>query len=120
MNIKGETMTSYDHLAGRFKALAHPVRLQILDMLRGGEACVCHMETALDRRQAYISQQLMVLRDAGLVDARKDGLQVFYCLADDITAALLDAIFGPVEEDRQTRLEGCPCPHCVVEVETIS
>jgi DNA-binding transcriptional ArsR family regulator len=68
-------MTSYDDLAARFKALAHPVRLQILDMLRRGEACVCHMETALDKRQAYISQQLMVLRDAGLVDARKDGLQ---------------------------------------------
>jgi DNA-binding transcriptional ArsR family regulator len=113
-------MTAYDNLAVRFKALAHPVRLQILDMLRSGEACVCHMETALDRRQAYISQQLMVLRDAGLVDARKDGLQVFYCLADDITAALLDALLGSVEEERQTRLEGCPCPHCAVEVETIS
>lgn len=109
-------MTSYDELAVRFKALAHPVRLQILDMLRSGEACVCHMETALDKRQAYISQQLMVLRDAGLVDTRKDGLQVFYCLADDITAALLDAIFGPVAEERPTRLEGCSCPHCTVSI----
>jgi DNA-binding transcriptional ArsR family regulator len=45
-------MTSYDELAIRFKALAHPVRLQILDMLRRGEACVCHMEIALDKRQA--------------------------------------------------------------------
>ncbi len=113
-------MTSYDNLAVRFKALAHPVRLQILDMLRSGEACVCHMETALNKRQAYISQQLMVLRDAGLVDARKDGLQVFYCLADDLTTALLDAIFGSIEEARPTRLEGCPCPHCAVEVETVS
>jgi DNA-binding transcriptional ArsR family regulator len=112
-------MTAYDDLAVRFKALAHPVRLQILDMLRSGEACVCHMETALNKRQAYISQQLMVLRDAGLVDARRDGLQVFYCLADDMTAALLDTVLGPVEEEKRTRLEGCPCPHCVVEVETI-
>ena len=79
-------MTHYDALAVRFKALAHPVRLQILDMLRSGEACVCHMETALGKRQAYISQQLMVLRDAGLVDARRDGLQVFYRLTDDLTA----------------------------------
>jgi DNA-binding transcriptional ArsR family regulator len=92
-------MTAYDNLAVRFKALAHPVRLQILDMLRSGEACVCHMETALNKRQAYISQQLMVLRD--------------------MTAVLLDTILGPVEEERRTRLEGCPCPHCVVEVETI-
>jgi DNA-binding transcriptional ArsR family regulator len=109
-------MSSYEELAVRFKALAHPVRLQILDMLRSGEACVCHMETALGKRQAYISQQLMVLRDAGLVDTRKDGLQVFYCLADDITATLLDAIFGPVEEERPVRLEGCSCPRCAVSV----
>jgi DNA-binding transcriptional ArsR family regulator len=109
-------VTSYDELAVRFKALAHPVRLQILDMLRSGEACVCHMETALDKRQAYISQQLMVLRDAGLVDTRKEGLQVFYCLADDVTAALLDTILGPVEEEKPARLEGCSCPRCSVSV----
>lgn len=107
-------MTSYDDLAVRFKALAHPVRLQILDMLRSGEACVCHMETALDKRQAYISQQLMVLREAGLVDARKDGLQVFYRLTDDTTVHFLDTIFGPAEDKMQVRLEGCPCPHCAV------
>ncbi len=114
-------MTSYDELAVRFKALAHPVRLQILDLLRNGEACVCHMETALDKRQAYISQQLMVLRDAGLVDTRKEGLQVFYCLSDDVTTALLETIFGPVIEPKQTRLEGCSCPHCsVVNVASVS
>ncbi len=113
-------MSSYEELAVRFKALAHPVRLQILDMLRSGEACVCHMETALDKRQAYISQQLMVLRDAGLVDTRKDGLQVFYCLADDITATLLDAIFEPVVETKQAQLENCSCPYCVMVVENVS
>ena len=109
-------MTTYDQLAARFKALAHPVRLQILDMLRSGEACVCHMETALGKRQAYISQQLMVLRDAELVDTRKDGLQVFYCLADDITATLLDSIFGPTSETKQTRLEGCSCRRCTAPI----
>jgi len=113
-------MVSYDALAIRFKALAHPVRLRILEMLRRGEVCVCHMETALDRRQAYISQQLMVLRDAGLVEARKDGLQVFYRLTDETTIELLDAIFGPVEEKRQAQLEGCPCPHCTIVQEGTS
>ncbi len=109
-------MASYDELAMRFKALAHPVRLQILDMLRGGELCVCHIETALDKRQAYISQQLMVLREAGLVDTRKDGLQVFYQLADSITVQLLDTIFGSAENESQVKLEGCPCPRCAVSV----
>jgi DNA-binding transcriptional ArsR family regulator len=64
----GDIMVArYTDAAVRFKALAHPVRLQILDMLRSGEVCVCHMEAVLGKRQAYISQQLMVLRDAGLV-----------------------------------------------------
>ncbi|MBN2304076.1 MAG: helix-turn-helix transcriptional regulator [Anaerolineae bacterium] len=105
-------MIDYDDATVRFKALAHPVRLQILDMLRGGEICVCHMEAALGKRQAYISQQLMALRDAGLVESRKDGLQVFYRLVDDITADLLDAVLGPVEAGGLPVLESCPCPNC--------
>lgn len=109
-------MASYDELAMRFKALAHPVRLQILDILRGGEICVCHIEAALDKRQAYISQQLMVLREAGLVDARKDGLKVFYQLSDSVSVQLLDTIFGSAEHAKHDRIEGCPCPHCAIPV----
>ena len=55
-------MADYDNLANLLKSIAHPVRLQIVDMLRQGEVCVCHIERSLDKRQAYISQQLMVLR----------------------------------------------------------
>ena len=104
-------MTSvYDDYASRFRALAHPVRLQILDMLRGGEVCVCHMEAALGKRQAYISQQLIVLREAGLVEARKDGLQVFYRLVDPTLESLLTATIGSVTQ--YTPVDGCPCPRC--------
>ncbi len=103
---------NYDDAAARFKALAHPVRVQILDMLRGGELCVCHLETALGKRQAYISQQLMVLRDAGLVESRKEGLSVFYRLVDTPTHALLGAIFGPVDGSEPDVLDACPCPRC--------
>jgi ArsR family transcriptional regulator len=113
-------MASYEQLALRFKALAHPVRLQILDMLRRGEVCVCHMETALGRRQAYISQQLMVLREAGLVEARKEGLQMYYRLADDLTAELLDTIFGEAPVQAQPRLADCSCPYCVAVAQETS
>ena len=102
----------YDDAAVRFKALAHPVRVQILDMLRGGELCVCHLETALGKRQAYISQQLMVLRDAGLVESRKEGLSVFYRLVDEATHNLLGVIFGPVNGLGPDVLAACPCPRC--------
>lgn len=111
-------MPTYEEVAARFKALAHPVRLQIVDMLRQGDACVCHMETALGRRQAYISQQLMVLREAGLVEARKEGLQVFYRLSDHVTEDLLNTALGPIKEGQQPVLPGCSCPHCSTSVST--
>lgn len=105
-------MTDYDRHVVRLKAMAHPVRLQILDMLRRGEVCVCHMEQALGKRQAYISQQLMVLREAGLVEARKEGLQVFYRLVDGTAAALLNTALGPARHQQPDVLPACPCPHC--------
>lgn len=103
----------YIQLAQRLKALAHPTRLEILDMLRGGEICVCHIEAVLGKRQAYISQQLQVLREGGLVEARKVGLSVYYRLADPNIAELLAAVCGqarPIEP-----LTGCSCPACRTE-----
>lgn len=106
-------IANYDAATARFKALAHPVRVQILDMLRSsGEVCVCHMEAALRKRQAYISQQLMVLRDTGLVESRKEGLSVYYRLVDDIARDVLDAALGPADENAFEVLQSCPCPHC--------
>jgi ArsR family transcriptional regulator len=105
-------MGSYTITAGKLKVMGHPVRLQILDMLRHGEICVCHIETALGKRQAYISQHLMTLRDAGLVSARKDGLQVYYRLSDDNVAQVLNLIHGPSDKHEVETLMGCTCPHC--------
>jgi DNA-binding transcriptional ArsR family regulator len=105
-------MRDYPHMANKLKIMGHPVRLQILDMLRQGETCVCHIEQALDKRQAYISQQLMTLRDAGLVDSRKDGLQVYYRLVDDQVADLLGLLVGAQDTDGLDVLAGCKCPSC--------
>jgi len=73
---------AYDRQAELLKAMAHPVRLRILEIPRNGEQCVCHIEAVLSLRQAYISQQLMLLRKAGLVANRKDGLRVYYRITD--------------------------------------
>lgn len=105
-------MTDFDVVASKLKVMGHPVRLQILDMLRRGETCVCHIERVLDRRQAYVSQQLMALRDAGLVDSRKDGLQVYYTLIDDHAAVLLEALIGPMPSMGLEKIDGCTCPAC--------
>lgn len=98
-----------------FKALMHPVRLQILDALRGGEQCVCHLEAQLGQRQAYVSQQLAVLRKAGLVADRRDGPNSFYRIAHPEVLTLLDTVrvMAGVDETRSSRpAEACPCPRC--------
>lgn len=104
-------MPDFDTCAALFKALAHPVRLQILSLLRAGEVCVCHMEAALGKRQAYISQQLMILREAGLIDSRKEGRQVFYWITEERILRLLEDLLGPVPGENPV-LEACPCPRC--------
>lgn len=84
----------YSDLATLLKVLSHPMRLQILDLLRNGELCVCQIQAVLRKRQAYVSQQLMALREAGLVETRKDGLQVFYRLSSPLVETLLTSVLG--------------------------
>ena len=93
-----------------FQIVSHQARLRILDELRRDEACVCHLQEVLGRPQAYVSQQLRVLREAEVVTARKDGLLVYYRLADRRVERLLEEVLGPAEQT--TRLESCPCPKC--------
>lgn len=97
-----------------FKALSHPARVAILEELRKGEHCVCHLEACLGSRQSYVSQQLAVLREAGLILDRRDGWNVYYRIADSRIFDLLDAAYavtGYRPEPIDT-VEGCPCPRC--------
>jgi ArsR family transcriptional regulator, arsenate/arsenite/antimonite-responsive transcriptional repressor len=63
-----------------FHALSDDTRLAVLDMLRGGERCVCDLQDALDAAQSRLSFHLKVLKDAGLVTDRKDGRWSYYSL----------------------------------------
>ncbi len=101
---------NYDTKAETFQMLSHPVRLQILDELRRREACVCHLQAVTDRPQAYVSQQLRVLREAGLVVDEKDGQNVFYYLADDGVRAVLAQSLGAPRDPAP--FPGCTCPFC--------
>lgn len=64
------------------KALAHPTRLQILELLRSGERCVCEIFPALEMEQSSVSRHLAVLRREGILQSRKDGLKVIYSSVD--------------------------------------
>ena len=106
---------SHEQVAGLFRLLAHPARLRILDELRRDEACVCHLQALTGRPQAYVSQQLRVLREAGAVTDRKDGLLVYYRPADPLVTRLLEEVLGTAGEP--TRMPDCPCPKCGQDLE---
>lgn len=115
--MTGATTDAAIEAAELFKALAHPSRLAILEVLRHGEECVCHMEAVLGKRQAYISQQLMILRAAGLVLDRRDGLNIFYRVVRPEVYAVLDAARGlggqpSPDTPIRPRPTSCPCPNC--------
>jgi ArsR family transcriptional regulator len=104
-----------------FNALAHPSRLEILDLLRDGEACVCHIQAMLNHRQAYISQHLNVLRNVGLVSSRKDGLRVYYQINDPQLFEVIDGMkaylkstgkLQPEEQENNYTRQPCTCPQC--------
>ncbi len=84
-----ETISDYEGLAEVFKALAHPVRLQILMTTIDGELCVQDLQDDLDRSQPNISQHLAVLRERGLVVAERKGKKVCYRAADDRIAQVI-------------------------------
>jgi len=117
-----KTTSGYKMQAQLFRALSHPVRLRILDILARQEACVCHLTEILGQRQPYVSQQLATLREAGLVTDHRDGTLIYYRLADDALTMVLDQgkvvvqhlagddlAFAPVPEEA---LANCPCPRC--------
>lgn len=105
-------MEIFDRPARLFKLLGHPARLAILDVLRGGEQCVCHLEAALGYRQAYISQHLMILRESGLVKDRRDGLNIFYQVIDPDLLRVIDAALPVSPSQGKAPAAHCDCPKC--------
>ena len=72
-----------------FKALAHPLRIRILDSLSAGEAGVSELSARLMVEQSTLSQQLAVLRKSNIVVARKEAQNVFYSISDPAIVRLL-------------------------------
>jgi len=84
-------------ISARFKALAEPMRLRVLDTLRRGECTVGELVETLDATQANVSKHLAVLHREGLVARRKEGLHVYYRVADPSVFELCDVICGTLE-----------------------
>jgi len=84
-----------DVLAARFKALADPTRVAIVNRLAAvDEVCVCDFVASLDLSQPTISHHLKILRDAGLVEASRRGTWAYYRLIPEAVDALRGALAG--------------------------
>lgn len=119
---------AYRQQAELFQALSHPVRLHILHILAGQEACVCHLTTVLGQRQPYVSQQLAALREAGLVSDRRDGTTIYYRIRNEKLADLLvlgrqacasdgEDVPAIVQSVPEGPVPNCPCPRCHAALE---
>jgi DNA-binding transcriptional ArsR family regulator len=97
-----------------FEAISSPIRIQILLAIGTEEACVCHLENVLNLRQAFISQHLMVLREAGLVIDRREGRFIYYSLRDPALLDLLQTTARMQKLDVPSLIPApeCDCPKC--------
>lgn len=103
--------------------LGNSFRLQILYEIGEGEACVCHLEAVLKKRQPYISQHLSVMRDGGILKTRREGRYIFYRVADLAVFSLVEqaAKLQGISPDAIPEISppgtkrGCECPFCEPE-----
>jgi len=107
--MEGVPVDRCDEDAGRFRegaevlrALSHPIRLRIIELLRGGELCVKRLEEILGISQPSVSQHLSRLKYAGLIESERRGHLVCYRLADRRGERILDAAMG----DANSGVEG--------------
>ncbi len=90
-----------ERLAQMFKALSHPVRLQIVALLSryGGQVCVCDIEAQFALKQPTISHHLKVLRQAGLIESVQHGLWVYYHVRPTALRQLCGVCDGMLDEE---------------------
>jgi ArsR family transcriptional regulator len=122
LNMKKQPILQISEQVSRpFSTIASPQRIAILFLIGRGEACVCHLEASLGWRQAYISQHLMALRKADILQDRREGRYIFYSLKD---ASILDLIIASatlsgispetISALINTKMNpSCECPQCL-------
>lgn len=109
----------HEKISDLLTSISNPVRVQILLTIGMGEACVCHLESLLELRQAYISQQLMLLRKNEIITSRREGKYIYYRLVKpevlDVVRAAGEIVGVPkgslVIQDHSS----CECPRCSSE-----
>lgn len=86
-----------EHIADVLKAVAHPIRLKIIELLQSEEMCVSDIVKALGGKQSITSQQLNMMKDKGVLSCRRDGARVYYRIENKNVIKLLDCIYDHCE-----------------------
>jgi len=99
----------YEARARIIKAMAHPSRLFMVEELSRGERCVCALQAMIGADMSTVSKHLSVLKNAGVVEDEKRGLQVFYrlrvpCILNFMKC--IEAVMQANAQDRMTVLKG--------------
>ena len=84
-------------IARRFRAIAEPMRVRLLDLLRDGEASVTELAAEIGASQQNVSKHLAVLADVGILGRRKDGNRVYYRIVDEGVLGLCEQVCGSVQ-----------------------
>jgi DNA-binding transcriptional ArsR family regulator len=101
--VKAASNQLLERIADRLKAMADPMRLRILHVLQGGERCVTDILEQVGGSQANVSKHLSVLRRAGLVECRREGVNVYYRIEDPAVFAICSTVCDSLE--RQVNAE---------------
>ncbi len=115
--------TAYEMQAHSFKALGHPNRVAMVELMRNGAICSCEIEPVLGISQSSIAKHLGVLRDSGLVSSYRDGSRVMCRVTDERVFVAIDAIraanqarlaavtqsFAELEPELLSELENSKC-----------
>jgi len=91
------------HAAEVLKAVAHPLRLMIVAVLQGGERSVGEIMDALGEKQAITSQQLNLMKDRGVLAARREGAKVFYRIQNPNVIRVLNCVYDHCEPQRRAK-----------------
>jgi DNA-binding transcriptional ArsR family regulator len=97
------TPLALELIAGRFRALSEPVRLRLLNLLMQGEHSVGQLVEASGTGQANVSKHLAVLREAGMVGTRKEGLTTICFIADAIVNDLCEMMCSRLREEMENK-----------------
>ncbi|AZT90643.1 ArsR family transcriptional regulator [Caldicellulosiruptor changbaiensis] len=82
----------YKRISEYFKALSHPTRIKIIELLAKSEMCVCEMMAKLQLDQSHISRHLIILKSNGMVEDRREGNRVFYRVVDKNVIEIVEKI----------------------------